>query len=201
SGTFYYLCSVLDGYSRKIVHWEVKESMTEAEIEIILQRAREGYPEAKPRIISDNGPEFLAHAFKEFIRRAGMTHVKTSPYYPQSNGKIERWHKTLKGDCIRVQVPLSPDEARRIVADFVAHYNHVRLHSAIGYVTPNDKLLGNDAAIHAERDRKLTEARERRKQMRQTRHEQIETQTDSSRPAIDFAAVRAAITIAQVLTL
>ena len=81
------------------------------------------------------------------------------------------------------------------------HYNHVRLHSAIGYVTPKDKLLGNDAAIHAERDRKLAEARERRKQMRQTRHEQIEAHADSSRPAIDFAAVRAAITIAQVLTL
>ena len=80
-------------------------------------------------------------------------------------------------------------------------YNQVRLHSAIGYVTPNDKLLGNDEAIHAERDRKLAEARERRKQLRQTRHEQLETPADSSRPAIDFAAVRAALTIAQVLAL
>src|SRR6202030_3854581 len=163
SGTFYYLCSVLDGYSRKIVHWEVKESMTEAEIEIILQRAREGYPEAKPRIISDNGPEFLAHAFKEFIRRAGMTHVKTSPYYPQSNGKIERWHKTLKGDCIRVQVPLSLDDAHRIVTNYVAYYNNVRLHSAIGYLTPKDKLAGRDQEIFAQRDRKLALARQRRK--------------------------------------
>src|ERR1700682_5103901 len=101
--------------------------MTEAEIEIILQRAREGYPEAKPRIISDNGPQFLAKDFKEFIRSAGMTHVKTSPYYPQSNGKIERWHKTLKGDCIRVQVPLSLDDARNIVAEYVSHYNTARL--------------------------------------------------------------------------
>jgi hypothetical protein len=130
-----------------------------------------------------------------------MTHVRTSPYYPQSNGKIERWHKTLKGDCLRVQVPLSPDEARRIVADYVEHYNHVRLHSAIGYVTPHDRLLGNDAAIHAARDRKLAEARERPKQLRQTRHEQSESRADTSRPAIDFAAVWAAITIAQVLTL
>jgi hypothetical protein len=80
-------------------------------------------------------------------------------------------------------------------------YNLVRLHSAIGYVTPNDKLLGKDEAIHAERDRKLAEARERRKQLRQTRHEQTETPADSSRPPIDFAAVRAAITIAQVLAL
>ena len=123
------------------------------------------------------------------------------PIYPQSNGKIERFHKSIKGECIRLMVPLSLEDAQRLVTDYVEHYNHARLHSAIGYVTPNDKLLGNDPAIFAERDRKLTEARERRKQMRQTKHEQSEACSDSSRPAIDFAAVRAAITIAQVLTL
>ena len=76
-------------------------------METIIQRAREAHPGVTPRIISDNGPQFIAKDFKEFIRVAGMTHVKTSPYYPQSNGKIERWHRTLKGDCIRVKVPLS----------------------------------------------------------------------------------------------
>jgi transposase InsO family protein len=96
AGTFYYLCSVLDGASRFLVHWEIREAMTEADIECILQRAREQYPEARPRIISDNGPQFVAKDFKEFIRLSGMSHVRTSPYYPQSNGKIERWHKTLK---------------------------------------------------------------------------------------------------------
>jgi hypothetical protein len=201
AGTFYFLCSILDGYSRFIVHWEIREKMEEIDVETILQRAREKFPDTRPRIISDNGPQFIAKDFKEFIRIAGMTHVRTSPYYPQSNGKIERWHKTIKGECIRVQVPLSPDEARRIVADYVEHYNHVRLHSAIGYVTPNDRLLGNDAAIHAARDRKLAEARDRRKALRQTRHEQVEARADPARPAIDFAAVRAAVTIAQVLAL
>ena len=163
AGTFYFLCCILDGYSRFIVHWEIREKMEEIDVETILQRARECHPGVTPRIISDNGPQFIAKDFKEFIRIAGMTHVRTSPYYPQSNGKIERWHKTLKGDCIRVKVPLSPEDARRIVADYVQYYNHVRLHSAVGYVTPNDRLLGNDEAIHAERDRKLAEARERRK--------------------------------------
>src|SRR5207244_3598285 len=85
------------------------------DVETIIQRAREAHPGVTPRIISDNGPQFIAKDFKEFIRLAGMTHVKTSPYYPQSNGKIERWHKTLKGECIRVLVPLSLDDARRIV--------------------------------------------------------------------------------------
>ena len=133
SGTFYYLCSVLDGYSRSIVHWDLRESMTEAEIEIILQRAKEKHPEAKPRIISDNGPQFIARDFKEFIRISGMTHVRTSPYYPQSNGKLERWHKSLKSECIRPGTPLTPEDARRLIQQYVEHYNTVRLHSAIGF--------------------------------------------------------------------
>ena len=192
AGTFYFLCSILDGYSRFIVHWEIREKMQEIDVETIIQRAREKFPDARPRIISDNGPQFIAKDFKEFIRIAGMTHMRTSPYYPQSNGKLERYHKTIKGECIRVQVPLALEDARRIVTDYVTHYNHVRLHSAIGYVTPNDRLLGNDAAIHADRDRKLAEARDRRKQLRQTRHEQLQAGADASRPAIDFAALRAA---------
>ena len=120
-----------------------------------------------PRIISDNGPQFVAKDFKEFIRICGMTHVKTSPYYPQSNGKIERFHRTIKGDCIRTQTPLSLEDARRIVADYVEHYNTVRLHSAIGYVTPQAKLEGRDKKILSERDRKLEAAREQRKRKRQ----------------------------------
>ena len=167
AGTFYYLCSILDGCSRYLVHWEIREAMTEVDVEQIVQRARERFPGVTPRIISDNGPQFIAKDFKEFIRLCGMTHVKTSPYYPQSNGKIERWHRTLQGDCIRVQTPLSPEDARRIVADYVEHYNTIRLHSAIGYVTPKDKLEGRERLIFAERDRKLEQARERRKQKRQ----------------------------------
>jgi transposase InsO family protein len=167
AGTFYYLCSILDGCSRFIVHSEIREAMTETDIEQIIQRARERFPGVQPRIISDNGPQFIAKDFKEFIRLCGMTHVKTSPYYPQSNGKIERFHRTLKGDCIRTETPLTLDDAQRIVARYVEHYNTVRLHSAIGYVTPLAKLEGRDRAILDERDRKLDVARERRKQQRQ----------------------------------
>ena len=132
SGTFYYLCSVLDGYSRAIVHGDLREAMRETDIEIILEAAKEKYPQAKPRIISDNGPQFIAKDFKEFIRISGMTHVRTSPYYPQSNGKLERWHKSLKSECIRPGVPLTPEDARRLIERYVEHYNTVRLHSAIG---------------------------------------------------------------------
>lgn len=172
-GTFYYLCSLLDGYSRYVVHWKIREQMTEMDVEVIIQRAREKFPQAKPRIISDNGPQFVAKDFKEFIRLCGMTHVRTSLYYPQSNGKLERWHKTVKGDCIRPGTPLSVEDARRLVAQFVAYYNNERLHSAIGYITPQDKLAGREDEIFAERCRKLEKARENRRRSRQQMREDV----------------------------
>ena len=145
--------------------------MEETDIEIILQKAKEKFPEARPRIISDNGPQFIAKDFKEFIRLSGMTHVRTSPFYPQSNGKLERFHKTLKGECIRPKTPLSLDEARRLVAEYIEHYNTVRLHSAIGYIAPADKLNGKAEEIFKERDQKLEAAREQRKIKRQQAYE------------------------------
>ena len=167
AGTFYYLCSVLDGCSRAIIHWEIKEAMKEADVELVVERAREHHPGVRPRIISDNGPLFIAKDFKSYIRLTGMTHVRTSPYYPQSNGKIERWHRTLKSETIRIKQPSSPEEARRTVARFVDHYNHRRLHAAIGYIAPSDRLAGKQEDIWAERDRRLALARQRRAQDRQ----------------------------------
>jgi putative transposase len=171
AGTFYYLGTVLDGCSRYIVHWELRERMTEPDVEMIVQRALEKYPAEKPRIISDNGPQFIARDFKAFIRLAGLTHVRTSPYYPQSNGKLERWHASLKQECIRPAALSSADEARRRVAGYVRHYNHERLHSALGYVTPADKLNGLETQIFADRDQKLEAARERRRLERQSQRE------------------------------
>ncbi len=162
-GTFYYLCSVLDGFSRYLVAWDLRESMTEQHVEIVLQRARERFPEARPRIISDNGPQFIAKDFKQFIRLSGLTHVRTSPYYPQSNGKLERWHQSAKIECIRPQTPQSLEEALRIVTKYVERYNTVRLHRAIGYVTPQDKLEGRAEQILAARDAKLEAARQMRR--------------------------------------
>jgi transposase InsO family protein len=166
AGTFYFLITVLDGYSRTIVHWEIRESSKEIDVEMVLQRALEKCPGAKPRIVSDNGPQFIANDFKSFIRLQGLTHVRTAPYYPQSNGKLERWHGSVKQECIRPCCPESIEEARRRIQDYVTYYNHVRLHSAIGYVTPADKLNGLAPEIHAERDRKLEEARARRQTLR-----------------------------------
>jgi len=166
-GTFFYLCSVLDGFCRAIVHWEVKASMTEWEVELVLQRAREKCPHEHPRIISDNGPQFIARDFKEFIREVGLTHVRISPGYPQSNGKLERYHRTLKEEGIRPRAPRTEEEANTVVEQFVRYYNEVRLHSAIGYITPAGKLAGRAEEIFAARDRKLEAARRRRAENRQ----------------------------------
>jgi putative transposase len=170
-GTFYFLCCVLDGYSRTIVSWDVRETMKEAEVEVIVQRAREAYPGVTPRIISDNGPQFVAKEFKSYVRESGMTHVRTSPYHPQSNGKIERFHQSIKSECIRPKPALSLEDAKRSVAEYVKHYNEVRLHGAIGYLTPKDKLEGRAEEIFAARDRKLAAARERRAARRQLQAE------------------------------
>ena len=167
AGTFYYMFTVLDGCSRAVVHWDIRASMTEQEVECILQRARELHPGVTPRIISDNGPQFIAKDFKEFIRVTGMTHVRTSPYYPQSNGKVERYHKTIKGGAIRVTPPTTLEEARETITRFVDHYNNTRLHSAIGYITPKDRMEGRQNDIHDDRDRKLEAARALRAQRRQ----------------------------------
>jgi putative transposase len=166
-GTFYYLTTILDGYSRYIVHWEIRRAMTEQDELTVLQRARETFPNERPRIISDNGSQFLAKDFKEFIRLCGMTHVRTSPYYPQSNGKLERFHGSIKGECLRPGTPISLEDALRIVGRYVEHYNEVRLHSAIAYIAPADKLAGREAEIFAARDRKLAEARALRKEKRE----------------------------------
>jgi len=139
-GTFYYLCSVLDGALRAILAWDIRPQMREADAEIVIQRAREAYPQARPRIISDNGPQFVAKDFKEFIRLWQSSHVLCSPYYPQSNGKLERYHRTLKEQAIRPKTPLTLQDAKRVVGDFIHHYNYIRLHSAIGYIAPMDRL-------------------------------------------------------------
>ena len=187
AGTFYFIASVLDGYSRSVIHWEIREKMEESDIEIILQAAKEKFPNVQPRIITDNGPQFIAKDFKEFIRISGMTHVKTSPYYPQSNGKIERFHRSLKSEGIRPGTPLNIDDAKRVVTKFVEEYNTVRLHSALGYITPLDKLEGREQEIFAERDRKLIEARQKRAVARLQSRKKIAAEKNTKQESVSYS--------------
>lgn len=179
-GTFYFLCCVLDGCSRMVLAWDIRPAMREIDAEIVVQKARERYPEARPRMISDQGAQFKSREFKTFITQWQASHVMTSPYYPQSNGKLERFHKTLKEQALRPKTPLTLDDAKRITGDFIDYYNTLRLHSAIGYIAPADRLAGRQTEIHSARDKKLEAARERRKIARQTltfRHPKNQPQT------------------------
>jgi transposase InsO family protein len=179
SSTFYYFISVLDGYSRMIIHWELMTSMTENDVELVLQKAHEKYPDAKPRIISDNGKQFVANDFQKFIRQKQMTHVTTSPYYPQSNGKIERFHGTLKSECVRKEYLSDLDCAKFILEDYIKTYNYERLHSAIGYVTPWDKFTGKSVNIIKNRYIKLQLAAKHRQAINAKNIEQT-TLTDET---------------------
>ena len=113
---------------------------------------------------------------KAFIRREGLQGVHSAlghdarqdfTVLPSMERQIERWHKSLKGECIRPGTPLSLEDALRLVEGYVEHYNNVRLNSAIGYITPKDTLAGHQQEIQAQRDRKLDAAREQRKNRRQ----------------------------------
>lgn len=161
-GTFFFLITVLDGFSRKVLHHELRANMKEYDVELTIQKAREKYPDADPIIISDNGPQYISKDFKIFIRESGLKHIRTSVRHPQSNGKLERFHKSIKTEKIRVSSFLNAKDAREQVSDYIRYYNEQRLHSAIYYLTPKEVFEGKMGKRLAERKEKLDTAREER---------------------------------------
>ncbi len=157
-GSQYFLISVLDGFSRAIIHHEVRTDMTTTDVEIVLQRALDTLPAStpRPRIISDNGSQYVSGQFKLFVRQAGCAHSKARVRHPQSNGKIERWHKSIKTECVRRTALGDLDEARAVIADYVRRYNTERLHSALNYLTPADYLQGHEHIAQRLCQRKAT---------------------------------------------
>jgi len=157
-GTQYFLISVLDGFSRAIIHHEVRVQMETRDVELVIQRALDtlltGTP--RPRIISDNGSQYVSGQFKVFLRNTGCAHSKARVRHPQSNGKIERWHKTIKSECVRRAALGGLDEARGVLTDYVREYNESRLHSALNYLTPADYLKGADHIAERLAARKAT---------------------------------------------
>jgi transposase InsO family protein len=175
---FVFLCTVFDGYSRKVIHWEVRQEMKGSDGQVVILRAKEKYPDADPRIITDRGSQFVGNDFKEFVLTIGATHVLTSPYYPQSNGKLERWHRTIK-EMLTTKSPITIEDVRRLLEEMVRYYNEERLHSAIGYVTPCSRFTGKDQEVQGHRKIKLKQAREQRRktQSKEPREQQIDLAT------------------------
>ena len=162
NGTFLFLISVLDGYSRYILHHEVRTHMTEHDVQLTLQLAKEKYPEAKGKIITDNGAQFIAKEFKFFVQQLELIHIKTSVAYPQSNGKIERFHRTISHECLRVKSNPTLADLKKMIAEYIKHYNTSRLHGALHYLTPEDYLLGRKEQRLKTRENKLMAAEQLR---------------------------------------
>jgi len=154
-GTFLFLISVMDGYSRYILHHEVRTQMSEYDVQLTIQRAREKYPDVRPIIISDNGSQFISKDFQEFIKFLELTHIRTSIAYPQSNGKLERFHRSLGMECLNTKSFITLEDARETIACYVDYYNRVRLHSSLFFLTPEDFLLGRVKDKIAKRELKL----------------------------------------------
>jgi len=165
-GTFLFLISVIDGYSRYIVHHELRMNMQEFDIEITIQRALEKYPLARPRLITDNGSQFISKDFAQYIKQVGLQHIRTSIAYPQSNGKIERYHRTIHQECLMTTSLIDLDDARKQIAEYIDYYNTKRLHSSLFYLTPDDFMNGRvDEKINL-RNTKLQQAKKARYEVR-----------------------------------
>lgn len=165
-GTFLFLICVLDGFSRAILAWNICERMETIDVECVIYDAKEkwiGPDDKEPRVISDNGPQFIAGEFKQFIKDCDLTHTRISVNHPQSNGKLERFHRTAKEESIRQIPQFTVEQVKAEFAKWIEKYNNVRLHSALGYVAPMDVYKGRQAEIFAVREKKLLSAKEARK--------------------------------------
>lgn len=161
-GSFLFLVSVIDGFSRFIVHHELRTNMRELDVQLVLQQALEKFPDCKPRIISDNGSQFISRDFAAFLKFKGLEHVRTSVAYPQSNGKIERFHRTINQEHLKVASHIDLEDAKLQVDKFISFYNTKRLHSSLFYLTPLDFLSGSVDDKLRLRDQKLSQAKMKR---------------------------------------
>ena len=153
-----YLSTVLDDFSRYIIAWKLCSTMCASDVTDTLDMAlaASGCDSAtvfhKPRLLSDNGPSYIAGELAEYIEAQKMTHVRGAPCHPQTQGKIERWHQTLKNRILLENYFLPGDLEQQIEA-FVEHYNHQRYHESLNNVTPADAYFGRAAAIIKQRER------------------------------------------------
>lgn len=165
-GTFLYLICVLDGFSRAILAWDIRINMETFDVNIVLYKACSIWilnTDLKPRIITDNGGQFISKEFKEALNDSGITHSRTSPNHPQSNGKIERFHGTAKQESLRNMPKIDISQIKNEFGQFINFYNTERLHSAIDYVAPFDVIYNRKDMILEQRKQKLKTGRSNRR--------------------------------------
>ncbi len=165
---FYYMVTVMDDFSRFILAWKLQLDMTSNSFIEVVQDAVDltGMTEVplddRARLLSHNGPGYVSRAFGDYLRLVGIRHILASPYHPQTNGKIERYHQSIKREVNQVPYDV-PRNLEAAISDFVSYYNNRRYHKALGNVTPADVLHGRRDRILLERKEVKTETLQRRK--------------------------------------
>jgi putative transposase len=153
---WYYLSTVIDDYSRYILAWKLSSTMASGDVEETLELAlkKSGLDEVRvrhrPRLLSDNGPAYLSKELQEFLKRKDIEHVRGAPYHPMTQGKIERWHRSLK-NVVKLQNYYLPSELEKSMGEFVKYYNHERYHESIDNLTPADVYAGKSQEVLTKR--------------------------------------------------
>ena len=168
---WYYLSTVLDDYSRFIVHWELCKTMKTEDVQRTVNRAlaASDLPEEfKPKLLSDNGACYIASELKDFLKTKKMKLIHGRPNHPQTQGKIERYHRSMK-NVVKLDHYYCPEELENALASFVHYYNQERYHESLGNVTPSDVYYGRQEEIfkYRERIKMLTLKRRRQDYLRQ----------------------------------
>ena len=167
---WYYLSTVLDDYSRYILAWTLTTTMaaTDVATTLDLARAKAGVDRVavhhRPRLLSDNGPCYISGQLATYLATHGLTHTRGKPYHPMTQGKIERYHRSMK-NVVKLEHYYSPWELERAIGRFVEHYNNRRLHESLQNVTPADVYYGRQATILSRRERIKLATLKRRKRM------------------------------------
>ena len=155
---WFYLSTILDDFSRYVIAWKLCTTMKTEDVTDTLELALtasgcdQAHVRHKPRLLSDNGSSYISGDLAEWLGNQNMKHVRGAPYHPQTQGKIERWHQTLKNRILLKNCFLPGDLEAQISA-FIEHYNHRRYHESLDNVTPADAYFGRAKDILAERDR------------------------------------------------
>ena len=167
---WYFLVTVLDAFSRYIVHWRLLFTMASEEVVDVVEEALEKTPGAKPKVVTDRGPQFTGKEFRKVIKRHTLTEIKTRTRHPESNGLIERYHRSFREEGIGDRTPSDYYKACDLIESWVEYYNNDRLHSSIMYLRPIDYYRGNPEELVNERLRKLQNARQHRRKMNRERY-------------------------------
>jgi len=154
---WYYLSTVLDDYSRFIIAWKLFTSMNASDVQETLDMAldKTGLDNVKvhlkPRLLSDNGPCYISQDLKKYLEQRDITHVRSAPYHPQTQGKIERYHRSIK-NVVNLEHYYSPGELELAIDEFVRYYNYERYHEALSNLTPADVYYGRSKKILSQRE-------------------------------------------------